>query len=511
MIEKRHDNSANKKIFKLLLISPYQKYVNYQAHVELAKIFRKKRLMTSLALPLVAGLTPSNYEIKIIDEEIESILINFKPDIVGITTLSATVNRAYELADMFRSEGVKVVLGGPYASFNTEEGLKHADSIVVGEAETTWPNCLNDFETGNMRRIYEAKTMCEYKTSVKPRWDLIPTNKIFQVAVQATRGCPFNCHFCLVSELFGRKMRYRDLDNVIDEIKNLPNKWIFFVDDNFTINKKYARELMHKIKPLGISWACQSSIDVADDEELLKDMAESGCYNILIGFESLNSDSLEETNKLHNKNALIYKKAVQTIHKYGIHINASFVVGFDNDKLDEFDKIYEFTKETGLGNVNLHVLSAVPGTQLYRNLKEENRLPNLSSDLGVGFLPNLNYMNMTRVELFDKYMETIIKLYSWDTLNEKAKIIFSSGAFKRAGLDVGLLLKLNMIGILFFEFILSTNKGKRKLFKTIFNLMRKKLLSKDKGFGYLMYMLGVNRHINMHKKRLDEYRSLLKN
>lgn len=502
-------NSENHRTYKLLLISPRQKFVNYQAHVELAKIFGKKRLMTPLALPTVAALTPNNYIIKIIDEELESIPKNFKPDIVGITTLSATATRAYELADRFRSQGTKVVLGGPYSSFNTEEGLKHADSIVIGEAEIAWQNCLKDFEAGKMQKTYTAELKCEFKTSPKPRWDLVATNKIFQSAVQATRGCPFNCHFCLVSELFGRSMRYRDLENVIEEIKTSPSKWVFFVDDNFTINKKYAFKLMQKIKPLGISWACQSSIDVADDEELLKAMAESGCYNILIGFESLNSESLEESNKIHNNKATNYKKAIQTIHKYGIHINASFVVGFDNDTLQEFDNIYNFTLETGLGNVNLHTLSAAPGTQLYDDMKEQHRLPNLSTDLGVGFLPNLNYINMSRVEMFDKYMETIIRLYSWDTLNKKAKILFKDGAFNSSGADVSVFLKAKMVGIILSEFVLTANKEKRKLFKTIFKFMNSRLLSKDKGFSFLIYMLGVNRHIEMHKKRLNEYRSII--
>lgn len=506
---KNTSNNEIDKTYKLLLISPRQKFVNYQAHVELAKIFGKKRLMTPLALPTVAALTPNNFNIKIIDEEIESIPKNYTPDIVGITTLSATATRAYKLADRFRSQGIKVVFGGPYSSFNTEEGLKHADSIIIGEAEIAWKNCLADFEAGEMQKTYTTELKCEFKNPPKPRWDLVSTNKIFQSAVQATRGCPFNCHFCLVSNLFGRKMRYRNLENVIEEIKTSPSKWIFFVDDNFTINKKYALKLIQKIKPLGISWACQSSIDVAEDEELLKEMAESGCYNILIGFESLNSESLEESNKIHNKKAINYKKAVSTIHKYGIHINASFVVGFDSDTLKEFDNIYDFTLETGLGNVNLHTLSAVPGTRLYDKMKEQHRLTNLSPDLGVGFLPNLNYLNMSRIELFDKYMETIIKLYSWDTLNEKAKILFQNGAFNLSVSDVSYLLKIKMVGVIIFEFIFTFNKEKRELFKTIFNFMNKKLLSKDKGFSFLIYMLGVNRHIKMHKKRLDEYRAVI--
>ena len=502
--------AEERKTYKLLLISPRQKYVNYTAHVELAKIFGKKRLMTTLALPTVAALTPSNYEIKIIDEEIEKIPKSYKPDIVGITTISATATRAYELGDFYRLQGAKVVLGGPLASYRVEESLEHADSIVIGEAEVNWENCLKDFEAGNMQPTYKNETKCEFKTSLIPRWDLVSTNKIFQVAVQASRGCPFNCDFCLVSELFGRKMRHREIENVVAEIKALPSKWVFFVDDNFTINKKYAGKLLEAIKPLGISWACQSSIDVAEDEELLQLMADSGCFNILIGFESLNPESLEETNKMHNKGAENFRKAVATIYKYGININASFVVGFDNDTLDEFDNIYNFTLEAGLGNVNLHTLSAMPGTQLYEKMKAEKKLASMSLDLGVGFLPNLNYKNFSRLELFNKYMETIERIYSWETLNKKANILFGKGTFVKPGADISFWLKIKMSGILLFEFILSRNKQKKALYKTIMKLKSKKLLSVDKGFGFLMYMLGINRHLKMHQNMMDVYRSIIK-
>ncbi len=495
---------------KLLLISPKQRFINYQAHSELAKIFGKKRLMIPLALPTIAALTPDSYEIKIIDEEIEPLNENYIPDVVGITTLSATINRAYELGDFYRKKGAKVIFGGPAASYNIDDSLKHADSTIIGEAEGAWENCLADIENNSLQKTYKANPKCEYETAPIPRWDLVPINKIFQVAVQASRGCPFNCDFCLVSELFGRKMRHRNADDVVKEVKALPHKWVFFVDDNFAINKKQASELVNKLKPLGISWACQCSIDVANDELLLKDMAESGCYNILIGFESLNSNSLAETNKTHNKQATIYKEAIEKIHKYGIHINASFVVGFDNDTLAEFDNIYNFTLENGLVNVNLHTLSAVRGTKLYDKMKEQGRLPNLSTDLGVGFLPNLNYINMTRVELFDKYMQTITKLHSWETLNKKALTLFSKGAFTSSGADISVWLKMKMSFLVLFEFILSPNKHKRKAFTLIRKLISQDKLAVDKGLGFLMYMLGINRHINKHKKRINEYRAIIK-
>ena len=223
---------------------------------------------------------------------------------------------------------------------------------------------------GNLKSRYTADPKTDYHRPKPPRWDLIDMDKIFQVAVQITRGCPFNCDFCLVSNIFGRQMRFRDIGNVIEEIKNLPSKYVFFVDDNLTINKRYAHELIHQLKPLGISWACMASIDVADDEVLLKEMAESGCFNILIGFESLNPESLDEMHKEHNRGGEKFVEAIQKIHRAGIHINASFIVGFDNDTLAEFDRIFDFTMQTSMPNVNLHLLAAPPGSELNARLKQ---------------------------------------------------------------------------------------------------------------------------------------------
>jgi radical SAM superfamily enzyme YgiQ (UPF0313 family) len=352
--------------YTLFLLSPRQKYLNYPAHSELAKMFGKRRLMVPLALPTIAALTPSHYRIFIFDEEIEDIPVDIKPDIVGITTLAATASRAFELGDRFMSLGSKVVFGGPYASFMQDAALNHGHSVVVGEAEGKWEACLADFESGSMKQVYKTDSYIEYREQKPPRWDLVNMKRIFQVAIQVSRGCPFNCDFCLVSKNFGRKMRYRTIPDVVAEIKAAPSKYFFFVDDNLTINKKYAKELMRALIPLKISWGCMCSLDVATDEELLDLMAEAGCFNILVGFESLNPDSLDETQKHHNKGGKIYAEAIGKIHARGMHINASFVVGFDHDTLDEFDRIFNFTLEHNLPNVNLHILNA-PQVQSFMN------------------------------------------------------------------------------------------------------------------------------------------------
>jgi len=494
--------------YRLFIISPKQRWINYPAHSKLAAMFGKRRLMVPLALPTLAALTPEHYRITVIDEEIEDLPREI-PDIVGITTLAATSRRAFELGDYYRSKGCKVVFGGPYASFQTEEALKHGDSVVVGEAEGKWEACLQDFESGHMKPVYESTSYVEYKQQKPPRWDLVNTSRIFQVAIQVSRGCPFNCDFCLVSKSFGHKMRYREIPNVVEEIRAAPSKYFFFVDDNLTINKRYAKELMRALIPLKISWGCMCSLDVANDEELLDLMAEAGCFNILVGFESLNPESLDEAQKHHNRGGKIYAEAIRKIHARGIHINASFVVGFDNDGLDEFERIFRFTMEHHLPNVNLHLLNAPPGTETYRKLKEEGRLMNCDPEMGVGHFPTLHYMNMGQLDIFDGYMHTIGKLYAFDTVLFKAKHLFTEGNFTRKGGEISPWMKARLSWITFKEFVLTRDHDRRELFSFLFGKIRRGEVAIDKGLGFMLSMLGYHRHVADHRKHMAEYRKMV--
>ena len=472
-------------------------------------MFGKRRLMIPLALPTIAALTPDHYNIRIFDEEIEDIPAGVVPDVVGITTLAATANRAFLLGDRYRALGSKVIFGGPYASFMQEDALKHGDCVVAGEAEGKWEQALADFEKGDLRQVYETTTYVDYKAQKPPRWDLVRMDRIFQVAIQVSRGCPFNCDFCLVSKNFGRKMRYREIANVVEEVKAAPSKYFFFVDDNLTINKKYAKELMRALIPLKISWGCMCSLDVATDEELLGLMAEAGCFNILVGFESLNPDSLDETQKHHNRGGSIYAEAIGKIHAAGIHINASFVVGFDNDTTAEFDRIFDFTMEHNLPNVNLHLLNAPPGTETHRKLNEEGRLFACDPELGVGHFPTLHYMNMSQSEIFDKYMTTVERLYSFDTIRKKGEALLGTGAFHRPGGDISPWMKARLSWITVREFVFTTDPDRRKLFRFVIGLIREKRVAIDKGLGYLLSMLGYHRHIRAHRRNMAQYRELV--
>jgi radical SAM superfamily enzyme YgiQ (UPF0313 family) len=498
------------KKYKLLLVSPRQQHIGYTAHAEMARMFGKKRMMVPLALPIVAACTPDHYEIRIVDEETEVLPADYYPDIVGITTLMATRERAFRIGDHFRSLGVPVVMGGVSVSVSPEEYLEHADAVVIGEAENAWEHCLEDFEKKNLKPRYAADPKCDYRRPKPPRWDLIDMNKIFQVAVQITRGCPFNCDFCLVSNIFGRQMRFREIDNVIEEIKSLPSKYVFFVDDNLTINKQYAHQLIQRLKPLDISWACMSSIDVADDELLLEEMAESGCFNILIGFESLNPESLDEIHKEHNRGGEKFTAAIQKIHRAGIHINASFIVGFDNDTLAEFDRIFDFTMQTNMPNVNLHLLAAPAGSELNVRLAREGRLFTVSESMGNGAFPSIHYANMGQLELFDYYMETLRRLYSFDTILEKAKMLFSEGTFIRPGGSIPFILKLRLTFVIAREYLFTKDENRRGLLFYLIGLIRQKKITVDKAFSFMLSMMSAHRQIMINWESREKYRPLIR-
>ena len=251
------------------------------------------------------------------------------------------------------------------------------------------------------------------------------------------------------------------------------------------------------------------SLDVATDDELLKLMADAGCFNILVGFESLNPDSLDESHKHHNRGGKIYAEAISKIHAAGIQINASFVVGFDNDTLDEFDRIFDFTMLHHLANVNLHLLNAPPGTETNKKFTEEGRLLSCDPELGVGHFPTLHYMNMSQIDIFDKYMETIARLYSFDTIRKKAEALLSNGAFTRPGGDIPALMKARLSWITFKEFVLTTDPERKKLFSFVLKLILSKQIAIDKGLGFLLSMLGYHRHILAHQRNMAEYRKIV--
>jgi radical SAM superfamily enzyme YgiQ (UPF0313 family) len=261
--------------------------------------------------------------------------VRHEPWIVGLTSLVSNVKRAFELADAFREVGCTIVMGGPQTSVDPLSSLEHADAIVIGEAEGVWGKLLDDWLAGRLERTYRSKEPCDFSSSPRPRWDLVDEGRILTYGVQAPRRCRFHCDFCLVRTLFGAKQRYRGVDDVLREIRDLPPGVVAFADDNLTADRSFARELMRGMEPLGRQWSCQASVDLASDEELVRAMARAGCNSVLIGFETLDEHNLKQMHKSQNRIDR-YRSAIELFHSAGIHVIASFVVGFDADGPETF-------------------------------------------------------------------------------------------------------------------------------------------------------------------------------
>ena len=287
-----------------------------------------------LNLTMIARYTPEQYEVEIVDEAVEDLNFDAQADLVGITCMTPLAPRAYELAAHFRKRGVPVVMGGIHASYMPEEALRYADTVVVGEAENIWPRLLEDFAQGRMQKIDQADEQPDIETLLPPRRDLL-TGEYFVQTVQTGRGCPFNCNFCSVTAFNGARYRLRNINSVIDEINSIAAKRLFIVDDNIVgSGEKYiqrAKELFTRLKECDKEWGSQSCLNIVEHDDLLKTARESGCRLLLIGFESMDTDSLKGMHKPVNMRPSTrnFSDAIKKLHDNGIAIVGCFIFGAD--------------------------------------------------------------------------------------------------------------------------------------------------------------------------------------
>jgi len=331
-----------------------------------------------LSLPIVAALTPPEHEVSITDETVESLDFNESVDLVGIGAMSTYIPRAYEIADTYRRKGVPVVIGGIHASMMPEEALEHADAVVVGEAENIWEKVLQDAEQGKLRGIYRSDRPTDITKIPRPRLDLLKRSAYMTAnSLQTTRGCPFRCDFCSVTQFFGNTYRFRPVEDVVAEVRELKERFnarfIAFVDDNIVGNPKHAKELFRALIPLHIKWGSQGSLTMARDNELLDLAAKSGCVSMFVGIESLSEDSLKAANKKFNKVA-DYETSIRKIHDRGIMINAGFIFGFDTDDEGVFERTVRFVQKNRIALPTYHILTPLPGTHLFDRFKAEGRI-----------------------------------------------------------------------------------------------------------------------------------------
>lgn len=355
----------NSNNYRLLLIQP--------AHKSNVKIHNKV-YMSTLTLPVVASLTPDNYLVDLLDENVEEIKFDGTYDIVGITAMTGTAPRAYQIADEYRKMGITVVLGGVHPTLMPDDALPHADAILMGEAEEIWPKLLSDFEQGRLQKTYRSENKPDLTDLPIPKRELLKNKLYINIPkVETSRGCPFDCSFCSTTKFFGKGMRYRPVEEVAEELRKLKSRFVFFTDNNIVGNIAYAKRLFKALIPLKIRWLSQGSINMANDEELIKLAKKSGCQGMLIGFESLSEDVIKNVGKNVNR-IKEYEHQIKLLHKHRIAIIGCFVLGFDEEDENIFQRTLNFIKRTRIEIPQLTLLTPFPGTKLREFLEKEGRI-----------------------------------------------------------------------------------------------------------------------------------------
>ena len=339
-------------------------------------IFKRSLRYAPLTLPTLASLIPPEIdnELTIIDEGIEEIPSDLAADVIGMTVITGTAVRAYELARHYRSRGTPVVLGGPHVTLVPQDAQPHADSIVVGYAEETWPQLLRDFVRGRMRPRYDQSPDLSLAGLPPVRRDLISTGRYITTDVfEATRACVHACEFCVVPSAWGRKPLQKPVEEVIADIRRTGARKVIFIDLNIIADRDYAASLFEALTPLGISWYGLATVLLADDRPLLELCARSGCRGLLVGFESINSGSLGEVRKRFNSPGR-YGEVVDTFHRYGIAVQGAFVFGLDHDEPDVFLKTAQLAIDARIDLPRFAILTPFPGTPLYERFEREGRI-----------------------------------------------------------------------------------------------------------------------------------------
>ena len=382
-----------------------------------------------LGLATAVALTPSDWEIEIFDEEIESINFDTDADLIALTAFNVQIERAYKIAEEFRRRGKRVALGGPYASLCPDKVRSHVDTVISGECEYIWPEFLSDFRNDRQKDYYRQEEKVNMADSPVPAFDKFDVAAYQSFYIQTTRGCPFDCEFCDIIITDGRIPRSKSIEQVMTEIHTLHKlgvKYVQFSDANYIANTKFAKELtgelVHFCKKNNypITFACEATLNLAQKDEMLALMQKANFENIFLGIESPRTSSLMETNKRQNTHGSIIDD-VHKIQSFNIVVIAGMIVGFDHDDKAIFQEQFDFLMEAGIPFTTAGVLVAIETTPLYYRLQKEGRLLEYrdqykghgSDDLN--FIPKL----MIREELLEGYNWLVRALYSYDNYSKR--------------------------------------------------------------------------------------------
>ena len=394
--------------------------------------------LPSLGLLTLAAFTPPHWCVEYIDFDAEDEgglvqgIVAGTPDVVAISSLTARIRDAYRIADLLRSSGITVLFGGLHASVLPLEMQLHADAVIVGEGETVWPQVLEDFEANCLQKIYRAPALREFAPDAPvPRYDLLDQAKYNRLTIQTTRGCPLDCSFCGASRLISRYKRkpHAAIRRELEAVTGIwPRPFVELADDNTFVHKRWSVETVRLLGEFGVKWFTETDVSVADDEELLDSLAESGCAQLLIGMEATSAAELGETDTHGWKRRRLsqYQAAIEKIQSRGISVNGCFVMGFDHAGPEVFERTARFVKESGLTEVQVTILTPFPGTALYERLRREGRLID-PTNWGSCTLFDVNFVpaSMSVSDLRQGFRWLVAELYS-ESESAKRKSMFRS-------------------------------------------------------------------------------------
>ena len=402
---------------KLLFIQPSQ--LDEQGRV----VKYRKGYMPSLALAILIGLTPDKHRITVVNDLVEEIPFNEKFDLVCITVMTVQALRAYQIADRFRANGVRVVLGGIHPTFMAEEAAQHADSVVVGEAETVWETLLEDLEAGQLKHRYMPNGHPSLDRLVVPGWEHFNMavyrnsagSSMPRIPIYTTRGCLYGCSFCSVSKAYGRTHRHKPIANVIEEVDASRADTYFFVDDNIVCNFDYAEELFKALSGKNVRWLSQASMQLFKRPDLIALAAESGCKSLFLGIESITPETLKGMKKGFN-NPDSYPEFFDLLNRFGIRPLVSMIIGLDQDTPEDVERTLDFLIEQKIQNVYLSIYTPLPGTDVYAEMERNGRI--IERDWSKYDLSHVVHqpVNFTPEVLENTYWQVYGRLYSFGAI-----------------------------------------------------------------------------------------------
>jgi radical SAM superfamily enzyme YgiQ (UPF0313 family) len=389
-------------------------------------IVQRKTYLPALTLAQLAAITPDTVDVTIVSETSEPIPWDQHWDLVGVSGMGGSgVVRGYQIAEEFRRRGSKTVMGGIAVSlFDPEQTLEHVDTLVKGEAEDLWPELIDDYINGRLKNFYKMQSPPDVTKFPVPAYHKMNLKYYgFWRPVQATRGCPFPCTFCSISEFFKRSYRKRPVDQVIRDVraaKASGSRYIAFIDDNIGVDFKYCQELWEALIPENIIWVSQCSLQISENEDMLNLAYRSGCRILSFGIETVNKKSLTHIEKEWNRPER-YQEAFKAIRKHGIEISTEMILGLDGDDESVFEKTYDFLMENQIALPRMYILTPVPGTPMHKELNDDGRIFDHDIIKYQGGAAVFHPKNMTAEVLEKGYWNLYRQLYKYKNIYKRIK------------------------------------------------------------------------------------------